>query len=122
MRSCRSYNNAFLFFPMLGENWHNNHHAVPASLSTWVMWYQVDFVYLTGRLFELLGLASDIRVEVPKKLLVADSPPTGFPALSWTASATVWALVAGGAYHLREKCVAAPRSEIVDAAAARRAN
>ena len=39
---CQSKNNAFLMLPMLGENWHNNHHAVPASMSTWVMWYQAS--------------------------------------------------------------------------------
>ena len=65
MPGCLAKNNAFLMLPMLGENWHNNHHAEALVLSTWVVWYQVDFVYLTGRVFELFGLASDIRVEVP---------------------------------------------------------
>ena len=102
---CQSKNNAFLFLPMLGENWHNNHHAVPASLSTWVCWYQVDLVYLTGRFFELLGLASDIRVEVPLKLKPDRNgePPTGFPAFIWTLSATVWALVLGVAHQLHAR-------------------
>ena len=40
MTQCRSHNVAFLFFPLLGENWHNNHHAMPGAASTWVQWYQ----------------------------------------------------------------------------------
>ena len=71
----------FLFIPMLGENWHNNHHAVPASASTWSR-YQVDFVYLTLRLLEGVGLVRDIRVEVPEQPPgSARPPPTRFP--SW---------------------------------------
>lgn len=97
MAGCEARNNAFLMFPMLGENWHNNHHAVPGSLSTWVVWYQVDFVYLTGRLFELVGLASDLRVEVPHTLIDESKPPVGFPLFSWS----VWALIFAIVWHLR---------------------
>ena len=87
------------------RSWHNNHHAVPASLSTWVVWYQVDLVYLTGRFFELLGLASDIRVELPVSLAPSRNgePPTGFPAFVWSCTATVWAAVLGGAYQLHAR-------------------
>ena len=88
---CMSKNNAFLMFPMLGENWHNNHHASPGSLSTWVLWYQVDFVYLTGRALELLGLASDLRVEAPYKLIDPQKPPTGFPFEMWS----LWVAIFG---------------------------
>ena len=49
---------AFLLLPLLGENWHNNHHSTPHSASTWVWWYQLDVQYLVVRLFELVGLAS----------------------------------------------------------------
>merc|ERR1711871_1686841 len=90
---CLSKNNAFLMFPMLGENWHNNHHAAPGSLSTWVLWYQVDFIYLTGRFFELLGLATDIRVETQQLRLRDETrPPTGFlfPAMLWTLWLTIF--------------------------------
>ena len=54
--------------PLLGENWHNNHHASPRSASTWVFWYQVDFQYLLLRLLEGLGLVTDIVVLPPTKL------------------------------------------------------
>ena len=103
MAGCQSKNNAFLFLPMLGENWHNNHHAVPASLSTWVVWYQVDLVYLTGRVFELVGLASEIRVEVPHQLTAAGQPPTGFPAFAWTLTATVWTILVSIAWRLHTR-------------------
>ena len=95
MAGCEARNNALLMFPMLGENWHNNHHAAPGSLSTWVYWYQIDFVYLTGRVFELVGLASDLRVEVPHTPLHPSQPlpPAAFPALLWTGWAVVFALV-----------------------------
>merc|ERR1711871_663545 len=94
---CLSKNNAFLMFPMLGENWHNNHHAAPGSLSTWVEWYQVDFVYLTGRVFELLGLASDLRVERPSILLHPDHPPVGLPVMMWS----LWVLIFLAVWRLR---------------------
>eukprot|EP00966_Prymnesium_polylepis_P077186 1788081-Prymnesium_polylepis.1 len=46
---CEARNNAFLMLPLLGENWHNNHHSTPHSASTWVWWYQVDCQYLLIR-------------------------------------------------------------------------
>ena len=36
---CASRNNALLLLPLLGENWHNNHHASPLSATTSVFWY-----------------------------------------------------------------------------------
>ena len=52
-------------------------------------------IYVTGRLLELLGLASDIRVEVPTKLTAAGTPPAPFPGVSvmWTLSASVWTVI-----------------------------
>ena len=43
MAGCEARNNAFMF-PMLGENWHNNHHARLARLHLGGV-PQVDFVY-----------------------------------------------------------------------------
>jgi len=37
--ACGARNNAFLLMPLLGENWHNNHHGSPNSASTSVFWY-----------------------------------------------------------------------------------
>ncbi|KAL3930594.1 MAG: hypothetical protein SGPRY_001475 [Prymnesium sp.] len=98
MAGCKARNNAFLMFPMLGENWHNNHHAVPGSLSTWVTWYQVDFIFLTGRVLELLGLASDLRVEVPRTLNDPRRPPVGAPVFEWS----LWALIFYATWRCRK--------------------
>jgi hypothetical protein len=58
-----------------------------------------------GRFLELLGLASDIRVEVPVTLAPSrhGEGPTGFPAVAWTFSATFWAVVLGVAYQLHAR-------------------
>jgi fatty-acid desaturase len=88
---CTSKNTALLFFPMLGENWHNNHHGTlaseprssllalappahacirppwcnagaPNSATTWVEWYQVDCQWLAMKVLEKFGLVTDIQV------------------------------------------------------------
>lgn len=46
----------------LGEGWHNNHHAWPASARHGWVWWQFDPGWLFIRLLELLGLAWDVRV------------------------------------------------------------
>ena len=63
--SCHSKNTPWLFLLLLGGNWHNNHHAVPSSASTWVRWWEIDMSYLAIRMFELLGLAYNVRLDVP---------------------------------------------------------
>merc|ERR1712039_1051492 len=54
---CRSKNNALLWFCLVGENWHNNHHAFPSSATTQIEWYEVDLVFVVYKLLEALGLA-----------------------------------------------------------------
>lgn len=44
-----------------GEGWHNNHHAHPTSAAHGLAWYEVDVNYLHIRLFEILGLAWNVR-------------------------------------------------------------
>ena len=98
LASCESKNNAFLFWPMLGENWHNNHHAIPASASTWVLWYQVDFCVITLRFLECFGLVKDIRVEIPSQPPTSTRPPpTGLPVALWT----LWAIIFATIHHVR---------------------
>ena len=63
--SCMARNVPWLHWLLQGENWHNNHHAAPTSASTWVGWYQLDGIYGLIRLLEVVGLATDVRVEVP---------------------------------------------------------
>ena len=55
--ACQARNVPALQWILMGENWHNNHHAAPTSASAWVEWYQVDGVYILIRCLELVGLA-----------------------------------------------------------------
>ena len=64
-QECHAVNVPWLQFWLIGENWHNNHHAAPGSASTWVSWYQFDGVYVTIRFLEAIGLAWDVRIETP---------------------------------------------------------
>lgn len=52
----QSRNNAWLLIPLLGENWHNNHHYRPGSATLWFRWYQVDPTYLIICILESLGV------------------------------------------------------------------
>jgi fatty-acid desaturase len=55
-----SRNNWFVGLWAHGEGWHNNHHADQRSARHGHRWWEIDTTYLTIRLFEKLGLASDI--------------------------------------------------------------
>ncbi len=56
-----SRNNAICGVLALGEGWHNNHHAFPASARHGLRWWEIDFSYLLIRGMALLGLASDVK-------------------------------------------------------------
>lgn len=86
--ACGAKNNGFLFFPMMGENWHNNHHAAPGSATTWVEWYQIDFQYISMRLLELVGLVREVQLQPPSHTRSDYEPLSFFSVLiSWTAMA-----------------------------------
>jgi hypothetical protein len=55
-----SRNNVFVGLLAHGEGWHNNHHADPRSAKHGHKWWEFDTTWLTIRLFEKLGLATDI--------------------------------------------------------------
>jgi stearoyl-CoA desaturase (delta-9 desaturase) len=55
-----SRNNWLIGLLAHGEGWHNNHHADQRSARHGHRWWEFDTTYLTIRLFEKLGLASDI--------------------------------------------------------------
>jgi stearoyl-CoA desaturase (delta-9 desaturase) len=44
----------------LGEGWHNNHHAFPASARHGLLWWQVDMTYMTLRALERVRLVSSL--------------------------------------------------------------
>jgi stearoyl-CoA desaturase (delta-9 desaturase) len=57
-----SRNNLIFGVLALGEGWHNNHHAFPASARHGLEWWQFDISYWLIRGMALVGLASDVRL------------------------------------------------------------
>jgi fatty-acid desaturase len=55
-----SRNNVFIGLLAHGEGWHNNHHADPRSARHGHKWWEFDTTWLTIRLFEKLGVATDV--------------------------------------------------------------
>ena len=56
-----------------GEGWHNNHHADPRSAKHGHKWWEFDTTWLTIRLFEKLGLATDLVGPSPYVMAKAGS-------------------------------------------------
>lgn len=63
-----SRNNFLIGILALGEGWHNNHHAFPASAFHGLRWWQIDLTGLSIRIFEKLGLVRKV-VRIPPGLL-----------------------------------------------------
>jgi len=57
-----SRNNPIVGLLAMGEGWHNNHHAFPASARHGLRWWEFDASYLLIRAMALIGLAKDVRV------------------------------------------------------------
>ncbi|MBK7184707.1 MAG: fatty acid desaturase [Ignavibacteria bacterium] len=64
----KSRNNFIVGILALGEGWHNNHHAFPASAFHGMKWWQIDVTGLSIRLFEAIGLVKKV-VRIPDSLL-----------------------------------------------------
>lgn len=58
----QGYNIAWLAIPTMGESWHSNHHAFPASCRHGLYKRQIDLGYNFVQLLALLGLARNIRL------------------------------------------------------------
>ena len=54
----------------LGEGWHNNHHAFPASARHGLRWWELDFSFYVIRGLEMLGLAWRVRVPNTKTMIL----------------------------------------------------
>lgn len=63
-----SRNNVVFGLLALGEGWHNNHHAFPASARHGLEWWQLDLTWLTIKAMEKVGLAWDINLPKPERL------------------------------------------------------
>jgi stearoyl-CoA desaturase (delta-9 desaturase) len=48
--------------PTMGESWHSNHHAFPASARHGLYPGQIDLGYRFVQLLEALGLARDVKL------------------------------------------------------------
>jgi len=70
-----SRNNAILGVLGLGEGWHNNHHAFPASARHGLRWWEFDLSYLIIVGMSKIGLASDIRTPSADRLASKRSSP-----------------------------------------------
>lgn len=55
-----SKNNWIVGIFAVGEGWHNNHHADPASASVWHRWWEVDLTYSAILCLKWVGLATDV--------------------------------------------------------------
>jgi stearoyl-CoA desaturase (delta-9 desaturase) len=55
-----SRNNWFVALISNGEGWHNNHHGDQRSAAHGHKWYELDVTYLTIRVMQLLGLATNV--------------------------------------------------------------
>ena len=57
----QAHNVPWAAIPSMGESWHNNHHAFPASAKHGLYPGQIDLGFGFVKLLEKLGLASDIQ-------------------------------------------------------------
>ena len=56
-----SRNNMVLALLTMGEGWHNNHHAYPASARQGFKWWEVDATYLILKLLAAAGIVRDLK-------------------------------------------------------------
>lgn len=63
-----SRNNFLIGILALGEGWHNNHHAFPASAFHGLRWWQIDLTGLSIRIYEKIGLVRKV-VRIPPGLI-----------------------------------------------------
>ena len=56
-----SRNSMVLSLITLGEGWHNNHHAYPASANSGFFWWEIDITYYTLKVLSWLGIVSDLK-------------------------------------------------------------
>jgi fatty-acid desaturase len=72
-----SRNNWLFALATNGEGWHNNHHAEPRSAAHGHRWWELDVTYLSIKLWEKMGLVSDVVVAKTERLKSQDEPGEG---------------------------------------------
>ncbi len=63
----QSRNNLIVGILALGEGWHNNHHAFPASAFHGMRWWQIDVTGIVVGILEKVGLVKNV-VRIPMAL------------------------------------------------------
>jgi len=81
----QAHNVPWAALPSMGESWHNNHHAFPASARHGLYPGQSDIGFAFVKLLERLGLAWDIQVPdvLPLRAVIT---PVADDAQSWRAA------------------------------------
>ena len=64
----QSRNNPAMGIIALGEGWHNNHHAFPASARHGLEWWQFDISWIAIRSLAAVGLVRSIRLPSPERM------------------------------------------------------
>jgi stearoyl-CoA desaturase (delta-9 desaturase) len=64
-----SRNNPAMGILAMGEGWHNNHHAFPASARHGLEWWQFDISWIVIRSLSAVGLVSSIRLPGDQRML-----------------------------------------------------
>src|SRR4029078_10690698 len=55
-----------------GAGWHKHHHAHPVSARHGLAWYEFDISWITLKLFNLVGVVSDLKVAKVREPLPAE--------------------------------------------------
>jgi stearoyl-CoA desaturase (delta-9 desaturase) len=63
-----SRNNPIMGVLAMGEGWHNNHHAFPASARHGLRWWEFDLSYCVIKVLEVCRLAKAVRVPSPERI------------------------------------------------------
>ena len=71
-----STNNWVIAILTFGEGWHNNHHDSPTRARHGLKWFEFDMNWLTIRVFEKLGWATQIRGNEAEKSPIDLKPAT----------------------------------------------
>jgi stearoyl-CoA desaturase (delta-9 desaturase) len=74
-----SRNNWLVGLVSNGEGWHNNHHAEPRCAAHGRRWWELDVSYLSIRVLELVGLASEVVKPRPGRALDPTAAPSEAP-------------------------------------------
>lgn len=84
-----STNSLLVAILMLGDGWHNNHHAFPTSAKVGLLPWQIDLTWWVIKLMKFCGVAWEIRVPSPKSIEAKRLPRTAQNKRNRRESATV---------------------------------